>query len=119
MSDFDKWFFKRLLKVALNRFSLVFGLFLLPVLVVGWCHCYFDKCETRLMNQVCSCSFPSDCWIWAVFDHDKNRVLFSSQDRRFVVEKFFDLSTESNTLDVVRFDLSEEFLQKSTIFVHK
>lgn len=114
MSDLRCFF-----KVASKKFLLVFGLFLLPVLVVGWCQCYFDKCETRLMNQVCSCSFPSDCCIWAVFDHCSNRVLFCSQDRCSVVEKFFDLSTESNALDVVRFDLSYEFLHKSKIFVHK
>lgn len=110
------------------------------------CPCLSKDSNLRILNQarcicdgvstnfcfICnhrSCDCPSHglnmgtnflhacCWV--VYDHTSDKSLFVSLERDEALEAFFNLSTPDNWLDLVRFDVSKDYLQNSTIFVHK
>lgn len=86
--------------------------------------CHHNSCDcpsrksTPYKPFVCSDAFTTSC-VWAVYNHDINKVVFSSPQRDACLDAFFKLSTPSNFLDLVRYDLSKPYLLDSKIFVHQ
>lgn len=81
------------------------------------CDCPRFKCSPSSPAPVGS-AFNDSC-VWAVYNHTIDKVVFASPQREACLDAFFKLSTPSNFLDLVRYDLSKPYLIKSKIFVHK